>query len=87
MPMEPTEKAPVEAVGGVQDEGPWPVDVDEIQSGQAYNRLVELSDGTVQEVQAAVTEIKQIVRQDGTPTDGYVVMFTYDDPTLDGGTL
>lgn len=77
-----TQKAPVEKVGGQQDQGPWPSDVTEIAEGKAYNRPVELSDGTTQSLTVTVTNIQEIVRADGTPTDGYAVAYQYDDPTL-----
>lgn len=78
-------KAPVEDVGGTQVEGPWPEGVEEIVEGNQYDRRVELSDGSVQTVNVTVTRVEQIVRSDGTETDGYIVRAEYDDPTLGGG--
>lgn len=78
-------KAPVEAVGGSRDNGPWPKDVDEIVQGETYKRRVELDDGSVQEVQVTVTEVVEIPGEAGGA--GYAVTFQYDDPTTDGGAL
>lgn len=76
-------KVPVERVGGVQDAGPWPSDVTEIAEGKAYNRPVQLSDGTVQTLNVTVTAVNPILRADGTETDGYTVAYQYDDPTVE----
>lgn len=77
--------APVEHIGGTQtNNGPWPADVTEIAEGKAYNRPVTLSDGSTQNVSVTITSIEQILRDDGTPTDGYSVAFQYDDPTAGG---
>lgn len=78
-------KAPVEAVGGPKDRGPWPADVTEIAENKAYNRPVRLSDGTTQDLQVTVANIHQILREDGTETDGYAIAYQFDDPTLGGG--
>lgn len=78
-------KAPVDAVGGTQDRGPWPDGVEEIVEGEQYDRPVELSDGSTQTVTVTVTRVDQIVREDGTETDGYAVAYQFDDPTLGGG--
>lgn len=83
--MPNVDKAPVDAVGGPQNDGPWPSEVEEIAKGKAYNRPVELSDGSVQEVEVTVTNLRQLVRADGTTTDGYAVTYQFDDPTLGGG--
>lgn len=77
-------KAPVNDVGGRQDSGPWPSDVEEIVEGKAYRRPVRLADGTTQEVQATVTSIQQVTDSAGDPTTGYAVSYVYDDPTTDG---
>lgn len=74
-------QAPVEHVGGTQSDGPWPDGVEEIVEGNSYDRNVMLEDGTKQTVTVTVTRVEQIVRADGTETDGYVVSFSYDDPT------
>ncbi len=79
-------KAPVEHVGGTQSNGPWPDGVEEIVEGGSYQRPVELADGSTQTVTVTVTRVEQIVRDDGTPTDGYVVAYQFDDPTV-GGTV
>lgn len=79
------QRVPVSAVGGTQDNGPWPSDVEEIAAGEAYNRPVRLSDGSVQELTVTVTEINEILDEAGDPTGGYVVAFQYDDPTTGGG--
>lgn len=78
-------KAPVDAVGGTQDQGPWPESIDEIVAGEQYDRLVKLDDGSTTTVPVTVTEVRQIRLPDGTPTDGYTVTIQYDDPTTDGG--
>lgn len=78
-------KAPVERVGGTQEEGPWPSEVEEIAEGKAYNRPVRLADESVQEVEVTVTSVVQMQDQFGNGTDGYAVAFQFDDPTLDGG--
>lgn len=78
-------KAPVDSVGGPQDEGPWPADIEEIAQDDRLKRPVELSDGSTQEVEVVVTNVQQIVRGDGTPTDGYAVAYQYSDPTPGGG--
>lgn len=78
-------KAPVDDVGGNRNEGPWPEEVEEIAEGKAYNRPVELADGSTQEVNATVVNVHEFVRPDGTPTDGYAVTYQYDDQTLGGG--
>lgn len=80
-------KAPVDAVGGTQSKGPWPEDVEEIVEGDTHERPVELSDGTVQTLPVTVKRVEQVVRADGTETDGYVVAIEFDDPTVDGGGL
>lgn len=71
-----SEKAPVDAVGGTQEEGPWPADVDEIVEGNSYVRQLVV-DGQVVEREVTVTSIQQVHRADGTPTDGYVVAFQH----------
>lgn len=69
--------APVDHVGGTQERGPWPVDVDQIEAGKTYQRTVSADNGDQKTVQATVTKIVQIVRPDGTETDGYVVTCEY----------
>lgn len=76
------DNAPIESVGGPVDRGPWPSDIEEISTGAAYQRPVQFSDGTTQEVEVTVSNIQHIVRDDGTPTDGYAVSYQFDDPTL-----
>lgn len=78
---QPVDNAPVEKVGGPQDKGPWPSEVEEIATGKAYNRPVTMADGSVQSVQVTVKQIEQIVRE-GEPTDGYIVRSVFEDPTL-----
>lgn len=68
-----TDHAPVEAVGGTMESGPWPVDIDEIQVGETYERRV--SGGQTKQVE--ITAIRQIVDAQGNETDGYVVSYTY----------
>lgn len=70
-------KAPVDAVGGNRERGPWPKDVDEIVEGKQYDRPVQLDDGTVEVRTVTVKKVEQIVRPDGTETDGYIVSFTH----------
>jgi len=84
MPVQRSDKAPVDHVGGPQTDGPWPSEVEEIARGEAYNRPVELADGSTQEATVTVSEIQQLIRDDGTETDGYVVVQQYDDPTIGG---
>lgn len=79
-------KAPVDAVGGTQADGPWPKDVEEIVEGNSYRRPVELADGTIQEVQVTVTQVVRHGLRADPDEDGYSVSYTYDDPTQ-GGTL
>lgn len=71
-------KAPVDRVGGTQSDGPWPDHVDEIVEGEQYEREVVLEDGTRATRTVTITRVQQIRRDDGTPTDGYVVSFTHD---------
>lgn len=77
--------APVDHVGGNQERGPWPADVEEIVESKAYRRPVRLSDGSTQEREVTVTGVNDILDEDGNPTTGYVLTFQYDDPTLGGG--
>jgi hypothetical protein len=76
---------PVEEVGGTQDRGPWPAEMEKIVEGKAYRRPVQLADGSVQEAKVTITGIDDILADDGTPTGGKTVSFQFDDPTLDGG--
>lgn len=69
--------APVDAVGGAQTEGPWPEGVEEIVEGEAYRREVVNENGDVVEREVTVTKVEQIVRPDGTETDGYIVAFQH----------
>lgn len=78
-------KAPVDAVGGTQSDGPWPDHVDEVGEGEQYDRPVRLDDGSVQTVTVTVTNVQQLTDEQGNPTDGYAVSFEYDDPTAGGG--
>ena len=82
MPSQEVDNAPVEQIGGPQSQGPWPDDLQEIATGEAYQRPVELSDGTLQQIPVTVTSIEQIIRRDGTETDGYIVTQHYDDPSI-----
>lgn len=70
--------APVEHVGGTRDDGPWPADVEEITEGESYNRDIVLEDGSTAQVNVTVTRVQQIVRDDGTTTDGYAIVYTAD---------
>jgi len=54
------EKAPVEKVGGPQEEGPWPANVEEIVAGESYDREL---DGTI--VSVTVTEVVEDTEQGG----------------------
>lgn len=86
----PSDRAPVEDVGGTQKTGPWPSDVEEIAVDDRLKRPVGLTDpdtgeAFTQELEVVITDVQQIVRDDGTETDGYVVSYQFDDPTLDGG--
>lgn len=85
MPKKPVDKAPVKQVGGPQNKGPWPAEVEEIARGAAYNRPVELSDGSVQDVEVTITDLQQILDQQGNPTTGYSVSYQFNDPTSGGG--
>lgn len=79
------DKAPVDAVGRTQKEGPWPDDVTEIVEGKAYKRPVTLSDGSTQELTVDVTGVNDILADDGTPTGSYAVTYQFDNPTIGGG--
>lgn len=80
----PPNKAPVDAVGGPQEQGPWPADVDEIVEGNSYRRPVQLADGSVQELEVTVTRVERFGLREDAKEDGYSVAYTYDDPTLGG---
>lgn len=81
----PDRKAPVDDVGGRQDSGPWPSDVQEIAEGKVYNRPVQVGEGQLVDLDVTVKSVDPIIRDDGTETDGYVVSYEYDDPTAGGG--
>lgn len=78
------DSAPVEAVGESKERGVWPSEVSEIARDERLTRPVELSDGTVSDQDVVVTDIQQILRDDGTETDGYAVSYQFEDPTLGG---
>jgi hypothetical protein len=78
-------KALVERVGGTQENGPWPEEIEEIVEGKAYRRPVTATDGSEQELKVNVTGVNDILDSDGQPTGGQVVAYQFDDPTLDGG--
>lgn len=82
--MQSVNSAPVEEVGGVKDDGPWPSEVEELAVDDRLQRPVQLGDGTVTELEVTVTDIQQFVRDDGTATDGYAVSYQYDDPNAGG---
>lgn len=69
--------APVDAVGGTRDEGPWPEDVEEIVEGDAYRREVTDTDGNAVEREVTIQEVREVTLPDGTPTGGYIVRFTH----------
>jgi hypothetical protein len=73
----PVDNVPVEDVGGTQSGGRWPVDKDEISVGDTVTRPVRLDDGTEEDLEVTITGITQIVRDDGTETDGYSIAFTH----------
>jgi len=75
-----TNSAPVESVGGPQQRGPWPDDVAEIATGEAYQRPVTVADGSRQELDIVVTGVNDILDESGIAT-GTAVTFQYDDPT------
>lgn len=77
-------KAPVDAVGGTQEKGPWPADVEEIVEGNTYRRPVQLADGSVQELDVTVTGIVRHGLRADPDEDGYSVAIAYDDPTGGG---
>lgn len=81
----PPNKAPVNAVGGTQSDGPWPSEVDEIVEGNSYTRSVRLSDGSVQDIQVTVTRIVRHGIREDSDEDGYSVAYQFTDPTLGGG--
>ena len=72
MNQKAVDKAPVESVGGNQDSGPWPKELEEIAVDDRLKRPFE-EDGEVVEREVVIEGIDQIVRPDGTETDGYVV--------------
>jgi len=76
MPYE-LERAPVDDVGGTQDTGPWPTNLEEIAVDDRLQRPVRLEDGTTEVREIVITDVQQIIRDDGTPTDGYVVAHQY----------
>jgi hypothetical protein len=80
MPSKQVNNVPVEHVGGPQTQGPWPNEVSEIATGEAYQRPVTIEDGMVDDVQVTVDEIRQVTRPDGTETDGYVVVQQFTPP-------
>lgn len=81
----PANKAPVDAVGGTQEGGPWPDGVDEIVEGNSYRRPVQLADGTTQELQVTVTKVIRHGFREDSEADGYSVSYQFDDPTTGGG--
>lgn len=72
-------KAPVDKVGGSQENGPWPAEVEEIIEDKAYRRPVTVSDGSIREVEVLVTNIREV------PDGGRAVAYQFDDPTAGGG--
>lgn len=81
-------RAPVDAVGGTQDDGPWPEGISEIVEGETYNRPVEVAPGDVRDLDVTVVEIVETVDDYGNHDGGYAVAIQYDDPTTEnGGTL
>jgi hypothetical protein len=60
-------KAHVEKVGGTRERGPWPTDVEEVVAGEAYNRLVDGVEKTV--------EVVDVESEEG---EGHAVAFHHD---------
>lgn len=85
-PTREVDAAPTEQAGGTKSRGVWPEGVEELRTGDTHTRPVELSDGTVQELEVTVTQILEMLDEDGNPNGGYAVSYQYDDPTA-GGTL
>lgn len=81
MTSQTVNSAPVEHVGGTQERGPWSKDIEEIAVDDRLTRPVTLEDGSTQDVEVHITDIQQILRDNGDETDGYTVSFQYDDPT------
>ena len=54
MPEKSVNKAPIDDIGGPQDTGPWPTDVEEIAVDDRLKRPVTLSDGTQTEKEVQV---------------------------------
>lgn len=82
MPKKQVNAAPVDDVGGTQDVGPWPDSIEEIAVDDRLQRPVTLEDGTVEEREVVVTDLQQMIRDDGTETDGYTVAYQVSDPTI-----
>lgn len=74
--------APVEKVGGNQDTGPWPEHVEEIATGEAYQRPVVTESG-VHQVTATVKDIVPVTDEHGNDTGGRAVVISYPDPEVD----
>ncbi|SEF56278.1 hypothetical protein [Halobellus limi] len=61
-------KAPVDKVGGPQEQGPWPSAIDEIVAGKRYRRQVDGS-----EVEIDVLDIRELKSEEQTAA-GHTVM-------------
>lgn len=72
----PPGRAPADAVGGPQESGPWPENVEEIVAGDTYGRTIPTPSGDAS-VQATVSRV------DDLGEGGYVVAFTH--ASQDGG--
>lgn len=75
MPTNPVERAPVHDIGGTQDGGPWPKEMEEIAVDERIQRPVQRGEGPPTEVEVRVTDIRQILRESGEETDGYVISY------------
>lgn len=81
MHTQPVNPVPVEHVGGGGN-GTWPSGIEELAVDDRLTVPRELADGSEQEVEVTITSLEQIIRPDGTETDGYVVAEQFNDPTL-----
>lgn len=77
MPIQKVNNAPVDAVGGPQDRGPWPDSIEEIAVDDRLTRPVTLEDGTTEDREVVVKDLHQIVRDDGSETDGFAVTYQH----------
>jgi hypothetical protein len=82
--MPDNSKAPVDAVGGTQEAGPWPEHVDAIEEGGQYDREVELPDGSTEVRTVTVHEVNKLTPDRPDEEAGYAVRWTYDNTTGGG---